>query len=60
VIHEVVEAERSKICYNLIIDLITSKIDCKGEERILDIGCSDGSFITHFKKYCKVFGVDVS
>jgi ubiquinone/menaquinone biosynthesis C-methylase UbiE len=61
VIHEVVEAERSRVCYNLMMDLITShKIDRKGEERILDIGCGDGSFIMHFKKYCRVFGVDVS
>jgi ubiquinone/menaquinone biosynthesis C-methylase UbiE len=60
VIHEVVEAKRSKICYNLIINLITNEISRKGRKKILDIGCGDGSFIIRFKKYCKVFGVDIS
>jgi methionine biosynthesis protein MetW len=60
VIHEVVEAKRSKICYNLILNLITNKIASGRKNRILDIGCGDGSFIIRFKKHCETFGVDVS
>lgn len=60
VVHEVVEAKRSEICYDLIIDLITKKISPNGRKRILDIGCGDGSFIVMLKKYCEVFGVDIS
>jgi ubiquinone/menaquinone biosynthesis C-methylase UbiE len=59
VIHEVVEAKRSKICYGVITDLINdSAIGMK--KRILDIGCGDGSFIIKLKKRCETFGVDIS
>ena len=60
VIHEVAEAKRSKICYNLIIDLVTNEINRRRRKKILDIGCGDGSFVVKFKKYCEVFGVDIS
>jgi ubiquinone/menaquinone biosynthesis C-methylase UbiE len=60
VIHEVVEAKRSEICYNLITDLITNKTATGVKKRILDIGCGDGSFIIKFKKHCETFGVDIS
>jgi len=60
VIHEVVEAKRSKICYNLIIDLIPNVINQRRRKKILDIGCGDGSFIIKFKENCEVFGVDIS
>lgn len=60
VIHEVAEAKRSEICYNLIIDLITNEISRRERKKILDIGCGDGSFIIRFKKDCEVFGVDIS
>jgi len=59
VIHEVVEAKRSEICCNLIIDLITKEIS-RRRKKILDIGCGDGCFIIRFKNYCEVFGVDIS
>jgi methionine biosynthesis protein MetW len=58
--HEVVEAKRSRICYNLILNLITNKISSERIKRILDIGCGDGSFIIKFKKHCETFGVDIS
>jgi len=60
VIHEVVEAERSEICYNLLIDLIAKENNHTGKKRILDIGCGDGSFIKKFENDCEVFGVDIS
>jgi methionine biosynthesis protein MetW len=60
VIHEVVKARRSKICYNLIIDLIAREIANGRKRRFLDIGCGDGSFIITFKKHCETFGVDIS
>jgi len=60
IIHEVVEAKRSKICYNLILDLITNKIASGRRNRILDIGCADGSLVIKFKKHCETFGVDIS
>jgi methionine biosynthesis protein MetW len=60
VIHEVVEAKRSKICYSLILNLITNKIASGRKNRILDIGCGDGSFIIKFRKLCETFGVDIS
>jgi ubiquinone/menaquinone biosynthesis C-methylase UbiE len=60
VIHEVVEAKRSKICYNLILDLITKRIASGRKYRILDVGCGDGSFIARFNEYCETFGVDIS
>ena len=60
VIHEVVEAKRSELCYNLIIDLLSKENDHKIKKKILDIGCGDGSFIKKFEKCCEVFGVDVS
>jgi len=60
VTHEVIEAERSEICYDLIIDLLTNEISRRGRTTILDIGCGDGSFIINFKEYCEVFGVDIS
>jgi len=60
VIHEVVEAKRSEICCNLIIDLIINEISGKGRKKILDIGCGDGSFIIRFRKHCEVFGIDIS
>jgi methionine biosynthesis protein MetW len=59
VIHEVVEAKRSKICYGAITDLV--KETAVGiKKRVLDIGCGDGSFIAKFKKHCETFGVDIS
>jgi methionine biosynthesis protein MetW len=60
VIHEVVEAMRSKICYSLILDLIANRITSERKNRILDIGCGDGSFILKFRKDCETFGVDIS
>ena len=60
VIHEVVESKKSEICYNLIVDLLAKGTNRKGQERILDIGCGDGSFIAKFRDRCKVFGVDIS
>jgi len=60
VIHEVVESKKSEICYNLIVDLLAKGTNWKGQERILDIGCGDGSFIAKFRDRCKVFGVDIS
>lgn len=60
VIHEVVEAKRSKLCYNLLIDLIAKDAISGKRKRILDVGCGDGSFIIKFKEVCEVFGVDVS
>jgi methionine biosynthesis protein MetW len=60
VIHEIVEAEKSKICYNLILKLITSKIAGERKSKILDIGCGDGSFIAKFRDRCKLFGIDIS
>ena len=60
VIHEVVEAKRSKICYKLIINLITNKISSERRKKLLDIGCGDGSFIIQFKNHCETFGVDIS
>jgi methionine biosynthesis protein MetW len=60
VIHEVDEAKRSKICYNLILNLITNKFASGRKNRILDIGCGDGSFIIKFEKHCETFGVDIS
>jgi len=58
VIHEVVEARRSEICYGLIKEKLLRN---SGErKRILDIGCGDGSFSSRFERYCNVFGVDVS
>jgi 2-polyprenyl-3-methyl-5-hydroxy-6-metoxy-1,4-benzoquinol methylase len=59
-IHEVVEDARSKICYSLILDLMSNEIATGGKNRILDIGCGDGSFITKFRKHCETFGVDIS
>lgn len=43
VIHEVVEAKRSEISYNLITDLITNEINRRVRKKILNIGCGDGS-----------------
>jgi len=59
VIHEIVEARRSEICYNLMKRLITKT--CEGrKKKILDIGCGDGSFIVKFKEDCEAFGLDIS
>lgn len=60
VIHEIAEAKRSKICYNLITNLIINRTSTKIKNRILDIGCGDGSLIIKFKKHCETFGVDIS
>jgi len=60
VIHEVVEATRSRVCYDLILNLTTERADKQRSGRILDIGCGDGSFSKRFEKYCEVFGVDIS
>ena len=62
VIHEVVEAKRSELCFNLINDLIAkeNENDHQLKKKILDVGCGDGSFIKKFEKCCEVFGVDVS
>jgi ubiquinone/menaquinone biosynthesis C-methylase UbiE len=60
VIHEVVEAKRSELCYDLLINLIAKDMNSGKRKRILDVGCGDGSFIRKFKDYCEVFGVDIS
>jgi ubiquinone/menaquinone biosynthesis C-methylase UbiE len=60
VIHEVVEAERSEVCYGFIVELVTKKVNNTGEKRILDIGCGDGSFAVRLGKYSRVFGIDIS
>jgi len=60
VTHEIIHAKRSEICYNLITDLITNKINCGEKAKILDLGCGDGKFIAKFGKRCEIFGVDVS
>ena len=60
VIHEVVEAERSELCYKLIVDLISRDKIIREKMRILDVGCGDGSLIKKFKENCEVFGVDIS
>lgn len=59
-IHEVVEARRSRICHSLIKGLIRDEIRSDGPKRILDVGCGDGSFISRFKEFCQVYGVDIS
>jgi len=43
VIHEVAEFKRSEICYNLIVDLLTKETANKGQKKVLDIGCIEGS-----------------
>jgi SAM-dependent methyltransferase len=60
VIHEVVEARRSEVCYKLLVELITKKVNNVGEKRILDVGCGDGSFAVRLRKYSRVFGIDLS
>jgi len=60
VIHEVVEAKRSKVCYDLIVDLTTKTANSINAKRILDIGCGDGSFVARFKGHSEVFGIDIS
>jgi SAM-dependent methyltransferase len=60
VIHEVVEAPRSRICYNLLRELVTERPEDESVMRILDIGCGDGSFAARFRRDAEVFGVDVS
>jgi len=60
VIHEVVESERSEICFDLINNLVSREIGHRTKSKILDIGCGDGSFIAKFWDRCKVFGVDIS
>jgi len=59
VIHEVAEAKRSRICHDLIADLLRRGL---GNEvsKLLDVGCGDGSFAARFKQCCRVTGVDVS
>jgi ubiquinone/menaquinone biosynthesis C-methylase UbiE len=59
-IHEVVEDARSKICYSLILELMSNETVIGRRNRILDIGCGDGSFIIKFRKHCETFGVDIS
>jgi SAM-dependent methyltransferase len=59
VIHEVVEAKRSEISYNVISDLAARNVSCK-KGSLLDIGCGDGSFVARFKRRCEVIGIDVS
>ena len=56
VIHEVVEARRSEVCYKLLVELITKKVSNVGEKRVLDIGCGDGSFTVRLRKYSRVLG----
>lgn len=60
VIHEVVEAKRSEVCYKLLVELITKKVNNVAEKRLLDIGCGDGSFAVRLRKYSRVFGIDIS
>jgi methionine biosynthesis protein MetW len=60
VVHEVVESERSEICFDLINNLVSKKTSHVARSKVLDIGCGDGSFIARFEKRCRIFGVDVS
>lgn len=60
VIHEVVEARRSAVCYEIIVKLLADRVGNLGEKRVLDIGCGDGSLSINFRKYSEVFGIDVS
>jgi ubiquinone/menaquinone biosynthesis C-methylase UbiE len=59
-IHEVAEARRSQICCGLIMGLMPVEIRSDGPKRILDVGCGDGSFISQFKEFFQVYGVDIS
>lgn len=59
VINEVVEARRSGLYYNLIIDLIAKDADNRKRKKTLDEGCGNGSFIRKFKEVCDVFGVSI-
>lgn len=60
VTHEVAEAKRSKICYDLITGFVAPELNNNKESLFLDIGCGDGSFVVRFKEHYKVFGVGVS
>jgi methionine biosynthesis protein MetW len=60
VIHEVVESERSEICFDLINNLVFKEIGLGTKSKILDMGCGDGSFIAKFRDRCRVFGIDIS
>jgi SAM-dependent methyltransferase len=60
VIHEVAEAQRSKVCWDLLHDLVAERSEDENVTRILDIGCGDGSFAARFGKDAEIFGVDVS
>ena len=59
VIHEVVEASRSVLSYNLIKKIL-SKTAAHQKSKILDVGCGDGSFIKQFKDKRQIFGLDRS
>jgi methionine biosynthesis protein MetW len=60
VIHEVVESERSEICFDLINNLASKETSNATKSKVLDVGCGDGSFIIKLEKKCRIFGVDVS
>lgn len=45
VTHEVAEAKRSKICYDLITGFVAPELNNNKESLFLDIGCGDGSFV---------------
>jgi ubiquinone/menaquinone biosynthesis C-methylase UbiE len=60
VVHEVVEAKRSAVCYAFMVGLVTKRTNKVGDKRILDIGCGDGSFAIRLRKYSEVFGIDIS
>lgn len=59
VVHEVVEAKRSKISYSLIADIAEKSVNRK-KGSLLDIGCGDGSFALRFKERYEISGVDIS
>lgn len=60
VVHEVAEARRSKMCRDLILELVTNRLKHQEIRRILDVGCGDGSLIANLSDRDDLFGVDIS